>query len=94
MVNTQHPAMMASKINGHAPTQMQNRPAKPALPALPILVFSKCHMNRFLALVAFLFVTASCWADGFVMQATAVPAAVRIPGQRALIQFTNGVSGW
>ena len=48
-------------------------------------------MNRFLALVAFLFVTASCWADGFVMQATAVPAAVRIPGQRALIQFTNGV---
>lgn len=48
-------------------------------------------MNRFLALVAFLFVTASCWADGFVMQATAVPAEVRIPGQRALIQFTNGV---
>ena len=48
-------------------------------------------MNRFLALVAFLFVTASCWADGMVMRATAVPAEVRIPGQRALIRFTNGV---
>ncbi len=48
-------------------------------------------MGRFLTLLAFLFMTASCWADGMVMRATAVPVEVRIPDQRALIQFTNGV---
>jgi hypothetical protein len=48
-------------------------------------------MGRLLTLLAFLFVTASCWADGMVVHATAVPVEVRIPDQRALIQFTNGV---
>ena len=48
-------------------------------------------MNRFWALLAFLFMTASAWADGCVMRATAVPVEVRIPDQRALIQFSNGV---
>ncbi|MGP8198453.1 MAG: DUF2330 domain-containing protein [Limisphaerales bacterium] len=35
--------------------------------------------------------TASCWADGMVMPAVAVPVEVRIPDQRALIHFSNGV---
>lgn len=48
-------------------------------------------MGRFLTLLAFLFMTASCLADGCVIRATAVPVEVRIPDQRALIQFTNGV---
>ncbi|MGD1085723.1 MAG: DUF2330 domain-containing protein, partial [Verrucomicrobiota bacterium] len=48
-------------------------------------------MNCFWAALAYLFLTASAWADGMVMQAGAVPAEVRIPDQRALIQFTNGV---
>jgi hypothetical protein len=48
-------------------------------------------MGRILTLLAFLFTTASCWADGMVMRGTAVPVEVRIPDQRALIQFTNGV---
>jgi hypothetical protein len=48
-------------------------------------------MDRFLALLAFLFLTASCRADGMIMRATAVPAEVRIPDQRALIHFTNGL---
>ena len=48
-------------------------------------------MGRILTLLAFLFMTASCWADGMVVHATAVPVEVRIPDQRALIQFTNGV---
>jgi hypothetical protein len=49
------------------------------------------HVNRFLALLALLLTTPSVWADGMVMHATAVPAEVRIPDQRALIHFTNGL---
>jgi hypothetical protein len=49
------------------------------------------RMNRYLAWLVFLFSTASGWADGMVVHATAVPAEVRIPDQRALIQFSNGV---
>ncbi len=48
-------------------------------------------MNRFLALLALLFMTASCWADGIVIPPTALPVTVRIPDQRALIQFASGV---
>ncbi len=42
-------------------------------------------------MLAFLFMAASCWADGMVMQSTAVPVEAHIPDQRALIQFSNGV---
>ena len=48
-------------------------------------------MNCFWAVLASLFVTATAWADGMVMPVSAVPAHVRIPDQRALIQFSNGV---
>ena len=48
-------------------------------------------MNCFWAVWASLFLTATAWADGMVMPDSAVPAAVRIPDQRALIQFSNGV---
>ena len=48
-------------------------------------------MDRFLASLALLLMTPSVWADGMVMHATAIPTEVRIPDQRALIQFTNGV---
>ncbi|MGD0814290.1 MAG: DUF2330 domain-containing protein [Verrucomicrobiota bacterium] len=48
-------------------------------------------MGRFLTSLAFLFMTGSCWADGMVVHATAVPVEVRIPDQRALIHFSNGV---
>jgi hypothetical protein len=48
-------------------------------------------MGRLLTLLAFLFTAVSGWADGMVMGSYALPANVRIPDQRALIQFSNGV---
>ena len=48
-------------------------------------------MGRFFSLLAFLFVTANCRADGMIIPPTVLPAQVRIPDQRALIQFSKGV---
>lgn len=48
-------------------------------------------MARLLAALALLFLTPSCWADGMVIPSTAVAVETRIPDQRALIHFTNGV---
>jgi hypothetical protein len=49
-------------------------------------------MGRLLpSLLAFLSIIASGWADGMVIPTTAVPVEVRIPDQRALIHFSNGV---
>lgn len=48
-------------------------------------------MARLLAVLALLFLTPSCWADGMVIPSTAMAVETRIPDQRALIHFTNGV---
>jgi hypothetical protein len=56
-----------------------------------VVMAHSCCMDRFLPWLALLLMTPSVWGDGMVMHATAVPVEVRIPDQRALIQFSNGL---
>lgn len=51
---------------------------------------SKMRMERFILILLLLFLPEAALADGMVVPATATPAKVTIPDQRALICYSNG----